>query len=172
MEKEATFVQRLTSALVKNKVIEVSEAESLVAMFHDRAKGRVDYFLLDEGVVERDDLLEALEAVYQVPSFDAKGYFFDHELLQLFPKDVLISKAMIPLQVDEDILIMIASNPEDEDLLDVIGHYVSYDVEFNVGLRRDVVDAVEEYYDVDLITEAEELQDGQEDDEEEDLDYF
>jgi hypothetical protein len=88
MKKDMSFVQRLTTSLLTNQAITQKEADSLVTMFHDRAKGRVDNFLLDEGMVDREELLEALSDVYQVPSFDVNGYFFDHELLSMFPKDV------------------------------------------------------------------------------------
>jgi hypothetical protein len=162
MTKEMSFVQRLTTSLLANQAITQKEADSVVAMFHDRAKGRVDNFLLDEGIVEREELLKALSAVYQVPYFDVNGYFFEHELLATFPRDILISKGIIPLQVDEDVLIVVASNPEDPELLDVIGHSVSYDVQFNVGLRRDIIDAIEEYYDQSIILDDE---DDYEDDE-------
>jgi len=155
MKKDVSFVQRLTTSLLANQAITQKEADSLVAMFHDRAKGRVDSFLLDEGMVEREDLLKALSDMYQVPYFDVNGYFFENELLQTFPRDILINKGLIPLQVDEDILIVVASNPEDSELLDIIGNFVSFDIQFNVGLRRDIVDAVEEYYEPSIIIEDE-----------------
>ncbi|MBV8660936.1 MAG: hypothetical protein JO129_02225 [Candidatus Dependentiae bacterium] len=163
MKKDVSFVQRLTTSLLANQAITQKEADSLVTMFHDRAKGRVDNFLLDEGMVEREELLKALSSVYQVPFFDVNGYFFEYELLHTFPKDVLISKGIIPLQIDEDVLIVVASNPEDADLLDVIGHSVSYDIQFNVGIHRDIIEAIEEYYDQSIILEDED--DFDEDDE-------
>ncbi len=172
MKKDISFVERLTTSLLANQAITQKEADSLVTMFHDRAKGQVDNFLLDEGMVEREDLLKALSSVYQVPYFDVNGYFFEHELLHTFPKDVLIAKGIIPLQVDEDILIVVASNPEDADLLDVIGHSVSYDVQFNVGVRRDIIDAIEEYYDQSIILDDEddyEDDESFEDDEDDDM---
>ena len=170
MKKDVSFVQRLTTSLLANQAITQKEADSLVAMFHDRAKGRVDSFVLDEGMVEREDLLKALSDMYQVPYFDVNGYFFENELLQTFPRDVLITKGIIPLQVDEDILIVVASNPEDPELLDIIGNSVSYDVQFNVGLRRDIMDAVEEYYEPSIIIEEESQFDDYDNEEEDDMD--
>ncbi|MGZ6250628.1 MAG: GspE/PulE/PilB domain-containing protein [Candidatus Chromulinivorax sp.] len=147
MGKDMSFAQRLTNSLLANQSITQKDADSLIAMFHDRAKGRIDNFLLDEGMVDRETLLKALSDVYQVPSFDVHGYFFEHDLLVAFPKDVLINKGFIPLQIDEDILIVVASNPEDAELLETIGNFVSYDIQFNVGIRKDIADAIEEYYD-------------------------
>jgi hypothetical protein len=34
-------------------------------------------------------------------------------------------------------------------------NYVSYDIEFLVGIRRHIVDAIEEYYDKSLVEDAE-----------------
>jgi len=171
VKKDVSFVQRLTTSLLANQAITQKEADSLVTMFHDRAKGRVDNFLLDEGMVEREELLEALSDVYQVPYFDVHGYFFEHELLATFPKDVLINKGIIPLQVDEDILIVVASNPEDTELLEVIGNSVSYDIQFNVGIRKDIIEAIEEYYDQSVILEdEEEFEEDDYDDHDEDED--
>lgn len=170
MKKDISLVQRLTTSLLANKAITQKEADSLVTMFHDRAQGKVDNFLLDEGMVDRESLLEGLSDVYQVPYFDVQGYFFDHDLLHTFPKDILIAKGIIPLQVDEDILIMVASNPEDPELLDVIGNSVSYDIQFNVGIRRDIIDAIEEYYDQSIILEEEEDFDEDYDDDDTDDD--
>lgn len=170
MKKDVSFVQRLTTSLLTNQAITQKEADSLVAMFHDRAKGRVDSFLLDEGMVDRETLLKALSDMYQVPFFDVNGYFFENELLQTFPREVLISKGIIPLQVDEDILIVVASNPEDPELLDIIGNSVSYDIQFNVGLRRDIMDAVEEYYEPSIIIEDIDQFDDYDNEEEDDMD--
>lgn len=171
VKKEVSFVQRLTTSLLANQAITQKEADALVTMFHDRAKGKIDNFLLDEGMVEREELLKALSDVYQVPNFDVQGYFFEHDLLATFPKDILISKGIIPLSIDEDVLIIVASNPEDPELLDVIGHSVSYDIQFNVGIRRDIVDAIEEYYNQSIILDdMEEFEDDYDDEDDMDED--
>jgi len=170
MKKDVSFVQRLTTSLLANQAITQQEADSLVAMFHDRAKGKIDKFLLDEGMVERDDLLKALGDMYQVPGFDVQGYFFEPELLHTFPRDILISKGIIPLQVDEDVLTVVASNPEDPELLDVIGHSVSFDIQFNVGLHADIIESIEEYYDQSIILDDEDDYDDYDHEDEDDMD--
>ena len=44
------------------------------------------------------------------------------------------------------------NNPDDEETLDTLSRYVSYNVNVFVGIRRDIADAVEEYYDEDVVT--------------------
>ena len=148
MESKEAFVEGLTDILVKHKVVNSEEARALKIQFYERSKEAYDDFLLSEGLVSTSELLNALSDYYKVPAFDVVGYFFDHFLVTRFPKDLLRRYAMIPVEVeDEEILIMVATNPDNEEMLPLIGDYVSYDVQFMVGLRQDVIDAINEFYD-------------------------
>ncbi|HSC25337.1 MAG TPA: hypothetical protein VLB80_03945 [Candidatus Babeliales bacterium] len=133
--------------LVNLKYITSEDAIRLLASFHESDIEQLGDFLLSEGILEQENLLEALSEYYQVPSFDAIGYFFETHLLHMFPKDMLLRNEIIPLQVDENIMIMIAANPNNADLLFEIGENVSYDIRFYVGIARNICDAIKEYYD-------------------------
>lgn len=141
-----SFVQKLIPILVKNGMIPEKEASNLEEAFKQSSKERFDYFLIDEGFIEPNDLLEALSELYEVPYFDVRDHFFERHLLNMFPREILRANAMIPLEVDENMLAMVVSEPDDTALPERIGEYVSYDVRFLVGLRRDIVDAIEEFY--------------------------
>ena len=145
--KHESFVKGLIAILCARKVIQKSEADALVEAFKGSQKPYFDEFLLDEGIIDKDDLLPALAEYYQVPAFDAVGYFFDHAKLRMFPKNFLWMRGIIPIERDENMLIMLASNPADPNLLSDIGNHVSYDIRFNVGIRQDILDAIEEFYD-------------------------
>lgn len=144
--RHESFIDGITAILAKRNIIKATEAAALRKSFKESAKPYFDEFLLDEGLVEKDDLLEALAEYYQVPAFDVVGYFFDHELVRMFPQDFLIRNGIIPIEQDENILVVVASDPSNPDLLPRIGNYVSYDVQFRVGIRSDIVDAIEEFY--------------------------
>lgn len=148
--KGESFVEGLTKILVKRKVIKADEAQSLRQSFRDSPKPNFDEFLLDEGLVDKDDLLPALAEYYEVPAFDAVGYFFDHQLVRMFPKIFLRSNSIIPVERDENILIMLASDPKNPNLLSRIGQYASYDIQFRVGLQQDIFNAIQEFYDQSL----------------------
>lgn len=148
IKKREDFTQGLSNILVKNKVLAASEAASLQEMFNDSTKESFDDFLLSEGLVEEPDLLRALGEYFEVPSFDVVGYFFEHYLLTQFPKGFLLRSGIIPLDVDQNMINIIASNPEEPGLESAIREYVSYDVNFMVGIRRDICDAVKEFYDL------------------------
>ena len=54
---------------------------------------------------------------------------------------------VIPYSPDENMLIVIVAQPDDSDLPLELGKFISYDLRFKVGLRRDIGDAISEYYD-------------------------
>ncbi len=148
MEKREAFTQGLAEILVKNKIFDPNEAKSMQEMFKDSTKETFDDFLLEEGLIEESDLLKALSQYYQLPSFDVVGYFFDHHLITKFPKGFLLRNGIIPLEVDQNMLIVVASNPDISGLESSIRDFVSYDINLMVGLKRDICDAVKEFYDL------------------------
>lgn len=163
MDMNEAFEIGLLAILVRLQVITAEDAIAIEKSFHDSDVDQFDDFLLSEDIVDEEHLLVALSEYFQVPSFDAVGYFFERHYVRMFPKEMLTKNAIIPLEVDENIMIVVASRPNDPELLFEIGQYVSYDIQFYVGIGRDIVDAVREFYDK---AETEVFDDGAEDSEE------
>lgn len=148
MLEKKTFVDRLTAILIKRGIISDKEAAAIIKNFQDRSKEEFDEFLLNEGIIAKKILLEALGEYFEVPAMDVKGFFFDHALLRNFPKDFLISNAIIPVEIDEDILTVAAANPNLPGLnSEISAHNTTYVIEYMVGIKRDILDAIMEYYD-------------------------
>jgi len=147
MEKRRTFAQDLSDILERNKVLTSDESAAMKKAFEESEKAQFDDFLLEEGLVQEEELLKALGQYYQVPAFDVVGYFFNHNLITKFPKGFLLREAVVPVEVEENILSVVASEPDKDGLESMIREYVSYDIVFMVGLRRDICDAVKEFYD-------------------------
>lgn len=147
MEKKG-FVEAICTILQNNRVISAEDAGALKKSFANRSQITFDDFLLEEGLIEKEDLLDALSSYYQVPAMDPIGYFFDHYLVTKFPKDFLLRNLILPLEVvDDAILVVVANDPHDEELLPAIGNYVSYDIQFMVAVASDIIGSVEEFYD-------------------------
>ena len=160
MKKEEILAEALAKILAHTGALSPAVAEQVAFLFKDAAQEYFTDFLLEEGFVEKRDLLEALSVHYQVPWFDVEGYFFDHMLIHLFPKDFLLRNNIIPVEVDEDVLLVVAQDPSDSNLESGIGAYGSWDVQFNVGLKRDINDAAKEFADT-PVTQVEEDQDSE-----------
>lgn len=141
------FEVQLSEILVQHGVLAQEDIFAIHKAFHDSQIDLFDNFLLHEGLVDAEQLLSALSDYFEVPAFDVVGYFFETHYLHMFPKDMLLRDELIPLEVDENMMIMVTSNPDNPDLLIEIGECVSYDIRFYVGIGLDIIEAIEEFYD-------------------------
>lgn len=148
--QDKMYVKKLTDILVQLKAITPEMNDDLEHNFAQSSHERFDDFLLDQGLVAKEDILKALSILYQVPYMDVDGYFFDSFMLQKFPKDFLIRNAIIPYEQDQNMLLVVAADPSDQALLDKIGAHVSYDIRFNVGIKTDIINMIRMYYDKSL----------------------
>ena len=141
------IVDALCAIFEKKKLLNVSEISVLKDNFKKQSEVAFEDFLLEEGLLSKEQLLEALSELYQVPSLDVVGVFFEHHLVTMFPKDVMLRNIFIPYERDGDVLVVIAYNPNNNTLSEIIGNYVSYDATYFVGLPRDICDSVKEFFD-------------------------
>ena len=148
--EDRIYIDELTNILLKTRALEAKQAKGLTEAFADSSHERFDDFLLEEGLVDKEGMLKALSILYQVPYMDVDGYFFNSFLLQKFPKDFLVRNAIIPYEQDENMLLVVAADPSNQELLDKIGAHVSYDIRFNVGIHTDIVNMIRMYYDKSL----------------------
>lgn len=155
------LVEELSAILVRNNVLSFQDAQALRQEFIYRDDISFEDFLLEQGVVEKEDLLQALSDYYGVPAVDVIGEFFDHQFLRLIPKDVMIRHAMIPFWRDGDTLGVVAAQPDDPHLLVVLGDYVTHDITFMVGLAQDIIESIEEFYDESITYQPNDIENRQ-----------
>lgn len=136
----------------------------MIANFGNQSDVTFDEFVLSEGIISKEDLLLALSELYEVPAIDVQGYFFDIGLVKSFPKEFLLQYGVIPLAVDEDLMTVVAFEPDLPGLDSKLEEYGSYVIEFRVGLLQDILDAIRDSYDEETVNldgltgdEAEEL---------------
>jgi len=147
MASKEHFVQGLSEILVRHKIFSQSEAIVLQKSFEEASQESFDEFLLDEGLIDKEDMLRALGEYYEIPAVDLAGYFFQTFLLRKFPQGVMMRNTFVPLEIDQNMLVVTAGDPNNPELLSIIGKYVSYDIHFRVSIKRDIVDSVREFYD-------------------------
>lgn len=144
---DARLVDRLSTILAKHHALPDKEVALLKHDFEKSSALYFEDFLVEEGLVSKEDILNALSEYYLLPSMDVVGVFFDHHLVTMFPKDVMLRNGFIPYDRDGDVLIVIAARPDHPQLPEIVGKFVSYDVTFLAGLYTDICDAVKEFYD-------------------------
>jgi len=147
MDSKERFVHDFSLILIKHNIFSECEAKALQKSFKDASQETFDEFLLDEGLIDKEDLIRALGQYYQVPAIDLAGYFLQTFLLRKFPKGVMLRNVFIPLEIDQNFMMVAAGEPDNPDLLSIIGKYVSYDIQFRVSIKQDIIDAIREFYD-------------------------
>jgi MshEN domain len=148
--KQEQFIDGLCHSFERQKVLKPEEIKELRRLYKDRSDVAFEYFVIDQGLITKEHVLQALQDYYKVPAIDVMGLEFDHHYLTMFPKDEMLRNGFIPYLREGEVLIVIARDPNDEKLLDIIGNYVSYDITFMVGLARDIGDMIEDYDDLSL----------------------
>lgn len=152
-----SFEEALCTLLVKHKVLSAQEAYQLQHDFKGRSKERFDDFLLSEGIVTKEQLLQVLAEYFDVPAFNVVGHFFSRDLLHRFPYDVLVRHEVIPLERDGNMIALVASNPHKAEDVQELTQCLSEDFHFMVGIGPDIVDAINEYYEQSPFTSDDEI---------------
>jgi len=148
MEKREQFAERLSAILIKNKDLSVKDAIRLREDFNNRGKDTFDYFLLTEGLVSKQGLLTALSEYFEVPAIDLTDYeLTDPILSRLFPRELLLQHCCIPVEVDEDELLVVTADPTNEEMVAELATLVSYDIQLAVGLKQQIIDEIRDMYD-------------------------
>lgn len=145
--QDQIFIDDFCALLVRHKMIKEQDAPSLCSAFEQNSALYFEDFLLEEEFITKEQLIEALSLYYNLPSMDVVGVFFDHHLVRMFPKDVMLRNGFIPYDRDGDVLIVVAARPNNPKLAEIIGKFVSYDVTFMVGIYQDICDMIKEFYD-------------------------
>lgn len=140
------IVDGLSLILVNKKLINPKDLESIHKEFKHQDDLSFEDFLLDQAIVTKEDLLQALSEYYQVPSIDVTAEFFEYHNIRLVPKDVMIRHYFIPLYRINDELTVVAANPNDPHLRVLIGRYFNHQINFMVGLAQDIINAIMQYY--------------------------
>jgi hypothetical protein len=144
MKKYAAAIGEI---LFRHGALSKEDVQALKKDFTAGEPEQLNYFLLDEELVSKEELLKALSEYYEVPYFDVRGYQFNHDLLALFPQDFLVHNAVIPIEFDGVMLTVVTGNPNDQELREKIQQFLPQHVlEFRVGIVRDIVDEARAYY--------------------------
>jgi hypothetical protein len=141
-------IDELSAILARHNKLKFIDVQGLRKSFNDQEDLTFEDFLIEQGLISKADLLQALSEYYGVSALDVIGEFFDHYLLRLFPKDILLLHYFIPYAREADRLFIVAAEPDDPHLPVVIGQYITHDINFMVGIGSDIHETIEEFYDM------------------------
>lgn len=140
------YAESIGTILCRHGALTNDDVAALKRDFKQSDPAQLNYFLLDEGLVSKEELLAALSTYYGVPFFDARGYQFNHDLLELFPQNFLVSNAVLPIEFDGAILTVVVGDPTMPAIIEKMQHFTQHVIELRVGITRDIVDEIRAYY--------------------------
>lgn len=152
------IINGILDILCDREILKRNDVEELKQEFAEDPAVYLEDYLIDEGIVEKDDLLSALQEYYGVQAVDVMGEMFDHNLLIKFPKEILLSNCCIPYRQDGLTLFLITNNPKNDELDPILGEYVSYNLEYFVGIPRHIDMMIKDFYQDELYHEQDEYE--------------
>ncbi|MFH0940279.1 MAG: hypothetical protein V1840_00295 [Candidatus Omnitrophota bacterium] len=90
----------------------------------------VGEILIDKGFVKESDLMEGLSKQYAIPYVKLSNYEINPEAVSKIPLDALKKYCVFPVNVEDNMLVVATSNPEDfiaeSDLRFLSGMYIKF----------------------------------------------
>lgn len=78
MVHEKDFIQKLGNFLIELGVMTELSFSDVQKQFKGVSQDEFIDFLLEEGLVSTEDLLQTLSMYYKLPAFDVRGVFLNH----------------------------------------------------------------------------------------------
>ena len=141
----------------KVKIGEILSKEGYITKFQlDEAlnyqkkhEGRLGSILLRLGYIEEDTIASVLSRVYNYPSVALSKITPDPKALELLSYDKAKKYMAFPIRFDGDVLTVAMAEPTDTTAVDMLRNEVKKDLEINVSVEKDIVDAYRKYYGID-----------------------
>jgi type IV pilus assembly protein PilB len=102
--------------------------------------------LLQRGLVDRHDLIAALEQVTHSHYVDAAVVQPQPSALQLLPRAVAVKYCALPLQADSRNLTILMAEPQNLRLLDELRFSCGRNISPRLGLRNEILEAIDRHY--------------------------
>jgi len=113
--------RRLGALLIADGLVNQHQLEAALAR-QQVERRRLGDVLVREGLVSEQDLVEALGAQLRLQVADLDQVHFSPEILALLPRDFMINRRVLPLEVEEDgALVLAMTDPLDIIALDEVG---------------------------------------------------
>ncbi len=137
--------KKLGELLIAKKLIEPADLERVLAIQHSQG-GRLGEALIKEGLVSSEDILSAVSLQSNVPVVELKDQKIDPDVLQMVPEEIARKATVIPLELEEDNLILAMAYPDDIHTVRDIATRTGKRVRIVLAFPTDILNAIDMYY--------------------------
>ncbi len=125
----------------------VTPEQLQVALAVQRIKGKLlGELLIDLDFVTSDEVAEAIAMQSSAPFVDLDRRPPENEALKLVSKELCLKYTLLPLEVENETLIVAVEDPEDLEAYDQLYASTGYDIEFVVAAREKILRYIQIYY--------------------------
>lgn len=150
------MLNKLGETLVNNKTITPEQLSS--ALEEQEKTGRMmGSVLVGMGALKDSDLLQYLSEQHGVPSIKLSEFKIAPEVLKIIPAGVASKYQVMPISAKDSTLTVAMIDPSNIFALDDIKFLTGYRVEALIAAETSVNKAIEEYYKIDEVTDADYL---------------
>ena len=135
----------LGEMLVEEKLITPVQLESAQTLLRQQG-GKLGDILLNQGLVKDEQLAIVLSIQLNLPLIDLKRHTVQPHALRLIPEEMARKRALIPLDIVNDSLMVVMADPEDVRTIEDVKAQTKMRVEVALGVRSDIERAIDLNY--------------------------
>jgi general secretion pathway protein E len=135
----------LGEMLVEEKLITLAQLESAQTLLRQQG-GKLGDILLNQGLVKDEQLAIVLSIQLNLPLIDLKRHTVQPHALRLIPEEMARKRALIPLDIVNDSLMVVMADPEDVRTIEDVKAQTKMRVEVALGVRSDIERAIDLNY--------------------------
>ncbi len=144
-QSEKPSKKSLGEMLIEEKIITSQQLESALAIQRQKG-GRLNDILVQQGVVKPEEIAVIISIQLNLPLIDLKRHTVQPGALRLIPEELARKHMLIPLDIINNALIVVMSDPEDIRTIEDIKVQAKMRVEVALGIRSDIERAINIYY--------------------------
>jgi type II secretory ATPase GspE/PulE/Tfp pilus assembly ATPase PilB-like protein len=135
----------LGEALTQMQIITEEELRQAREIQRERG-GKLSEVLVSLGFIKAEELASFLSIMWNVPLIDLKAHVLQPEALALVPEELARKHTLIPLQIVEDMLLVVMADPDDYIAINDIFTRTNMKVRVAFANAADIRKAIDIYY--------------------------
>ncbi|KPU28063.1 type II secretion system protein E [Caloranaerobacter sp. TR13] len=144
---------RLGELLISAKKITEEQLKS--ALEEQKKTGKkLGELLVEKGYIKEEEIIEVLEYQLGIPHMDLDKYFIDPEIPKIIPEKLARRHTLIPIRKEGNKLIVAMADPLNIFAIDDIKIATGLDIEPVISTRKNILNAIEQYYGKEIAEKA------------------
>ncbi|MBN1191105.1 MAG: type II/IV secretion system protein [Dehalococcoidales bacterium] len=137
--------KKLGEILIEKQMITQQELSEVLAIQHNEGS-RLGEILVKQGYISMEELMSILSSQFNVPVVDLKKIEVQPRALALVPEEIARKSNIIPLELDDDSLLLGMAFPDDVQTLRDIATRTGKRVQIVIASLTDINNAIDLYY--------------------------